>query len=198
MRLTRCDHSRTNPLTRPSDTFSPSDGERDGVRGFRPTLKALWNKMKNLKTTFALGCAVAMVAGCGPSETETPPSPSAPAPMPELSASPAPMPGEAVFALAPVPAATSASNPAATAAVPVMEDEAGERLTDSLAIVQRAVQLYEENRSAGSDEDGAQPWPELQDLSQLVKARLLPVLPPAPPGQKFVLDPQTKQVSLAP
>jgi hypothetical protein len=33
------------PLTRPSDTLSPSDGEREGERGFRLTLNALWNKM---------------------------------------------------------------------------------------------------------------------------------------------------------
>ncbi len=32
------------PLTRPTDTLSPSDGERDGVRGIRLSLKVIWNK----------------------------------------------------------------------------------------------------------------------------------------------------------
>src|SRR5438552_2358950 len=32
-RLPRCNNSLHKPLTRPSDTLSPSDGERDGVRG---------------------------------------------------------------------------------------------------------------------------------------------------------------------
>lgn len=40
------------PLTRPADTLSPSDGERDGVRGIRPNLNA--HPIKNYTSTNGL------------------------------------------------------------------------------------------------------------------------------------------------
>ena len=75
-----------------------------------------------------------------------------------------------------------------------MLDEDGKQLT-TLQFLERAVEQYDRVRpgTATADSDG---WPELTDLSQLVKYRVLSKLPAPPAGQKFVLDPKTRKVSL--
>ena len=37
------------PLTRPADTLSPSDGERDGVRAICSRMNALWYELRKAK-----------------------------------------------------------------------------------------------------------------------------------------------------
>jgi hypothetical protein len=154
-----------------------------------------------LKIIFAGVCAGWMLAGCGESEPAAPThSAPPPAAMPILEAA---VPAEPVPESMPaLDVAGGAGNPAGTIAparefLLAMEDAEGNRLTDSLAVVQRAVQLYEEARYGGSDTDNAQPLAEITDLSQLIQHGFLKSLPPSPPGQKFVLDPQTKRVKLA-
>lgn len=75
-----------------------------------------------------------------------------------------------------------------------MLDEDGKQLS-TLQFLQRMVDHYDRVRPGTStaDSDG---WPELTDLSQLVKFRVLKELPSAPAGQKFALDPKTHKVSL--
>ena len=74
-----------------------------------------------------------------------------------------------------------------------LEDDEGKPLTDVVQILQRAVEVYDDQRS----DDEEKPWPELTDLSQLTKYKILNRLPPAPQGKKFVFNPRTKQVTLA-
>lgn len=76
-----------------------------------------------------------------------------------------------------------------------MVDENGKQL-NVLQYLQQAVGQYDRLRpgSAYGDNPG---WPPLTDLNQLIKVGLLKSLPAAPPGKKFVLDPQTMKVSLA-
>lgn len=67
----------------------------------------------------------------------------------------------------------------------------------SIELLSRAVEAYEDRRAESDTGDGPT-WPVLRDLDQLVRYRILRALPAAPPGKKFVLDPKTKVVSLAP
>ena len=75
-----------------------------------------------------------------------------------------------------------------------LEDDEGKPLTDAVQILQRAVEVYDDMRS----DDEEKPWPELTDLSLLTKYKILNRLPPAPQGKKFVFNPKTQQVTLAP
>jgi len=67
---------------------------------------------------------------------------------------------------------------------------------DPVDFLQRAVQNYMSERKYKADD--SQDWPMLTDLSLLVQYKIIRALPAAPAGQKFVLDPQTRKVSLAP
>jgi hypothetical protein len=133
-----------------------------------------------------------LLAGCGepaaPSASSLPDStPADPAPtsMDLSSEAPdtAPPPGEVAGALA-----------EAEAEPLRMVDDEGNALT-ALAYLQQAVDTYDRSRAgtATADSDG---WPELTDLSQLVKYRIVRRLPPAPPGQRFVFDAKTGKVGL--
>jgi hypothetical protein len=82
-----------------------------------------------------------------------------------------------------------------TAAELTLYEDDGNPITGTLEIVQRAVQMYEEFRFTSVEGD-ARPWPELTDLSQLIKFDVVRSLPAPPPGKRFVLDPKTKKVSL--
>ncbi len=58
---------------------------------------------------------------------------------------------------------------------------------------------YERQRASYAADTVNNPqWPELTNLNQLVTMRMITRLPAAPEGQKFVLDPTTRKVSLAP
>lgn len=57
---------------------------------------------------------------------------------------------------------------------------------------------YERTRASQAADPNQQQWPPLTDLNQLVTVRMITRLPAAPAGQKFVYDPQTGKVSLAP
>ncbi len=67
---------------------------------------------------------------------------------------------------------------------------------DPVDFLQRAVQNYMSERKYKADD--SQDWPMLTDLSLLVQYKIIRALPAPPAGQKFVLDPQTRKVSLAP
>ncbi|MCD6049064.1 MAG: hypothetical protein K0Q55_467 [Verrucomicrobia bacterium] len=66
---------------------------------------------------------------------------------------------------------------------------------DAVDLLQRAVQSYMDTRKYKAD-DSAE-WPMITDLSMLVQYKVIRALPAPPPGQKFVLDPATRKVSLA-
>ncbi len=68
---------------------------------------------------------------------------------------------------------------------------------DTVELLDRAIQAYEALRNRTDDGDGPK-WPVINDLNMLVQYKVLRALPPAPAGQKFVMDPKTKKVSLAP
>jgi hypothetical protein len=67
--------------------------------------------------------------------------------------------------------------------------------TTAQEVVERAVQTYRELRA--SKHDDSPDWPAFNDLSLLVKYKILRALPPAPQGQKFVYDATTRKVTLA-
>jgi hypothetical protein len=82
-----------------------------------------------------------------------------------------------------------------------MKDEDDQPL-DTLAALQYAVDTYERLRGMDGpdDEEEAKTWkpmPEITDLQQLVRYRLIRAVPQAPAGKKYVYDPQTRKVSLA-
>jgi len=120
--------------------------------------------------------------------------------MPSLAAEPtAPPPPAGVQTPtlgAPPPGAAVAPGAAAASVKVTLEDEDGNPLTDSLQIMQRAVEVYDERRFSSVEEETDQPWPPLKDLSQLVQYKILPRLPPPPAGRRWVLDATGKTVSL--
>lgn len=65
---------------------------------------------------------------------------------------------------------------------------------DGVDFLQRAVRSYLSTQKYTSDDSNE--LPPLTDLSMLVKYKMVKALPSPPPGQKFVLDPQTRKVSL--
>lgn len=145
--------------------------------------------------------AVFIWNGCGQQEPAAPPSEdlrgakAAKAPALPIPATEAEVP----VATPPPPAVTGAASHATTTATVAvnreMQDDEGKPIT-VVQYVQRAVDAYERMRYASVEGDKP-PWPPLQDLSQLVKVGILKTLPPAPAGEKFVLDPRTQKVSLA-
>jgi hypothetical protein len=135
-----------------------------------------------------------LISGCSPSEPATtspglPPPPLDFAPAEETSVLP---PG-----ITPEPV-VSTGDPATDQIIGFLgprglfEDEEGRLITkSSLAVMQRAAEVYEERRFTYDD-----PAPPLTDFSLLVKYQILRALPPAPPGKKFVLDAKDQRVSL--
>ncbi|MEW6306866.1 MAG: hypothetical protein AB1705_25665 [Verrucomicrobiota bacterium] len=159
----------------------------------------------------ALACSALLFTGCGdskPAATPTPPPSPAPAQPVALSTEDAPpppsIPGSGSVTAAPAidaPGTAAADeNPVVavlgTEAQAYFQDEEG-RVTvkSNLDLVQRAVQVYVD--LAKTKHDDSPDWPPMTDLNLLVKYRILRSLPEAPPGQKFVLDPKTRKVSLA-
>ena len=142
------------------------------------------------------------LSGCGKSQpaapATTPPPLSPPAQaMPSLSGgAPPPPPSGSVSGVAATTTPGDKTAPAAPTELSTfpLEDDDGKPLTDAVQILQRAVEVYDDQRS----DDEEKPWPELTDLSLLTKYKILNRLPPAPQGKKFVFNPKTKQVALVP
>ncbi|MBI3192061.1 MAG: hypothetical protein HYZ36_05290 [Pedosphaera parvula] len=74
-------------------------------------------------------------------------------------------------------------------------DAEGNPIT-ALQHLQLAVDQYDRLRPGSGGDDQHPPWPPLTDLSQLVKVGLAKSLPPAPSGQKFMLDLKTMRVNV--
>lgn len=160
-----------------------------------------------------LACGGVVIAGCGGSG-DTAPSAAPPSPPAERQALPAlaataeaPTPGTPATALAPVPAPPAFPSEGATAkhieAIVAPGTQAYFQAEDnrqapknSVELLQRAVQVYEE-LSATRRDDGPD-WPSMNDLNLLVKYKILRAMPTPPKGQKFLLDPKTRKVSLVP
>ncbi|MEW6306240.1 MAG: hypothetical protein AB1705_22465 [Verrucomicrobiota bacterium] len=162
----------------------------------------------NTKTIW-LCCGLALaLAACGKKPEAHPPT-LAPEPeakplsvvpeTPPPGAPPLP-PGKAPDATVVAPTvAGAATNAAASLAgtVAPLEDDDGKPLTDTLAIMQRAADIYNDYRFASVEEEDDEPWPALTDLSLLVKYKVLRALPAPPPGKRFVYDKETGKVTLA-
>lgn len=135
----------------------------------------------------------ALLASCG-QENKAPSTPASKA-----------KPAEAVPGTAATPAAPAAAPELAAPAAPratldadplfyFRRDEKGRYLGD-LEALQLAAEAYVGKAAMGEEAD--QPvWPNLTNLSQLVKVGMLKALPAAPAGQKYVVDPKTHRVSL--
>jgi hypothetical protein len=65
---------------------------------------------------------------------------------------------------------------------------------DGVDFLQRAIRSYLDTQKYTSDDSNE--LPALTDLSMLVQYKVVKALPSPPPGQKFVLDPQSRKVSL--
>lgn len=65
---------------------------------------------------------------------------------------------------------------------------------DGVDFLQRAVRSYLSTQKYTSDDSNE--LPPLTDLSMLVQYKMVKALPSPPPGQKYVLDPQSRKVSL--
>lgn len=150
----------------------------------------------------------ALLACCG-QENKAPSTPTGKAKPAETlpgTAAPAPPgapppPSKAATPAAPAGASDLAA-PAAPRAVPGTDplfyfrrDEKGRYLGD-LEALQLAAEAYA-GKAAMGEEAGQPVWPNLTNLSQLVKVGMLKALPAAPAGQKYVVDPKTHRVSLA-
>lgn len=66
---------------------------------------------------------------------------------------------------------------------------------DGVDFLQRAVRSYTSTQKYKSDD--SPDWPPLTDLQLLVQYKVIKMIPSAPAGQKFVIDPKTRVVSLA-
>jgi len=67
--------------------------------------------------------------------------------------------------------------------------------TTAQEVLERAILAYREMRIDNSDDDAPE-WPPFTDLSLLVKYKILKTLPPAPNGQTFAYDVNTRKVTL--
>jgi hypothetical protein len=146
-------------------------------------------------------CAGWLFCGCGRSDVPTAPvaTPQA-APLslvPDVSPEPLSAPTLDGAAAAPDPVQPSASQASGDMSQQtLLLDDDGEPIQGgSLAILQRAVDIYSDLRFSSVEGD-AEPWPELRDFSQLIQRGIVKKLPDAPPGQKFVMDAKTKKVAL--
>lgn len=103
---------------------------------------------------------------------------------PSVQAAPPPVAPQAALAPAPAPSAADPKE---------FKDIDGKTIS-VLEYVESLASGYERTRASQTD---GTPWPPLTNLDQLVTHRVVSRLPAAPPGQKFVYDPQTGKVSLA-
>ncbi len=142
---------------------------------------------------------VAGLTGCGGNDADTvavPPPVAAPAvemTTPVVATEPTPSP------LAPPPVAGSTAPIAATPAADEKTefttlDEDGKPIP-ALEFMNMAIDGY--NRTRASMTEG-EVWPPITSVEQLVQYRIISRLPAAPAGQKFVLNPETGKVALAP
>ena len=169
-----------------------------------------------------LSAGLLMASGCGDDAPPAAPAtqPSAPPPPPPsaievgtpTSANGAlPPPPGVTRSIADLPAASGAAAPSSPAVNPAGSLESlvnpGNVFfydkddvflpKDAVDFLQRAVQNYMNERKY-QEADDSQGWPMMTDLSLLVQYKIIRALPAPPAGQKFVLDPQTRKVSLAP
>lgn len=75
------------------------------------------------------------------------------------------------------------------------DDDGNFLAKDGVDFLQRAIRCYQNTNKYKSDDTAD--WPPMTDLQLLVQYKVIKVIPAAPAGQKFVLDPQTRTVSLA-
>lgn len=159
---------------------------------------------------YAIAVGAIMVCGCddpvpAPAEKAMPATPATPA---EISIAPvAPPPGSPPPPGAPTPGGVVDNTPPPAPDGPLQNlitkgniffyDDKGNFLaTDSVDFLNRAVRSYQDTRKYKSDD--SPDWPPMTDLSLLVKYKVIRAMPAAPAGQKFVLDPQTRKVVMAP
>ena len=145
-------------------------------------------------------CGVVIgLTGCGGKEADSvavPPPSDAPAvamvaPAAVGTAAPAPMAPPPVAGTAPLPAAGPA---AAEKADFTTVDEEGKPVP-ALEFMNTAIDGYERTRASMTE---GEVWPPLTSIEQLIQYRIISRLPAAPAGKKFVLDPATGKVALAP
>lgn len=152
--------------------------------------------MKSLFCVFALAVTLGVI-GCGKKEAGSPsvtPVKPATGSMPSLSqmAEPPPPPVVAVPAPpgTPLPpgAATAASDASSSGqanGLVAAVDSDGQVLPGE-AMIQKAIEIYVEGLGKS--------WPK--DLNELVQAKVLRAIPPAPPGKKWALDGKQYKVLL--
>ena len=158
-----------------------------------------------------LAVGVVSLTGCGEADTDSPAATTAPTPVvsppvavdvaQSSSGGVAPPPGM----IAPGSSSGAGAEPAVSPDGPLQNlvnkgniffyDEADNFLPkDGVDFLQRAVRSYLDTQKYKSDDSND--WPQLTDLSMLVQYKVVKALPTPPPGQKYVLDPQTRKVSL--
>lgn len=144
----------------------------------------------------ASAAAVLLLLGCGKSEDPITPV------VPNAQKSVAPV--AATTANVPPPTAPTAPPPAAPTPTPAVPSANGEepkelkspdgKTLSTIDYLQSIVSGY--SRTRASQGEGS--MPALTSIEQLVQYRIIARLPKAPDGQKFILDPQTGKVALAP
>lgn len=160
---------------------------------------------------WAIAVGVMFVSGCGdssPAPAEQVVTPSASTPPADISithAAPpsgtppppgAPAPGGAVDNSPPPAPDGPLQNLVSKGNIFFYDDRGNFLATDSVDFLHRAIRNYLDTQKYKADD--SPDWPPMTDLSLLVKYRVIRALPAAPAGQKFVLDPKTRKVSLAP
>ncbi len=158
----------------------------------------------------ALATGTLLTGGCGGSETTTSAEPARqvaptiqpdiqPALAPAPQTTPPPGPGGVVAAapatLAPANPTGPLENLVAGGNIFFYDDDNNFLPKDSVDFLQRAIQSYMDTRKYKSDD--SPDWPPMTDLSLLVQYKVIRALPAPPPGQKFVLNPETRKVTLA-
>jgi hypothetical protein len=150
-----------------------------------------------------------LLTGCGESDTDSTAS-AGPVVAPPVAVN-VTQPKAGAVAPPPVSATSVAGPPGAGAAATVSPDGPLQNLVnkgniffydedenflakDGVDFLQRAIRSYLDTQKYTSDDSNE--LPALTDLSMLVQYKVVKALPSPPPGQKFVLDPQSRKVSL--
>ncbi|MCD6050489.1 MAG: hypothetical protein K0Q55_1892 [Verrucomicrobia bacterium] len=153
--------------------------------------------MKFAKLVNTIALSSLCLAGCTKSEDTSvvaPPPPAQPGGgAVELNNAAATPPPSAPVA-PPAPDAVAAPMAAAEPEPKEFKDPDGKTIS-IMQHMEALVQGYERTRAG---RDPGQELPPLTNINQLVTMRLVQRLPAAPAGQKFVFDPATGKVSLAP
>ncbi len=154
------------------------------------------------------------LTGCGEADTDSPAATAAPTPViaPPVAVNIAQSSSGGVGGVAPPPGMVAPGSALGAGVEPAVSpdgplqnlvnkgniffyDEADNFLAkDGVDFLQRAVRSYLDTQKYKSDDSND--WPQLTDLSLLVQYKVVKALPTPPPGQKYVLDPQTRKVSL--